>query len=143
MNKHIKNVINLLGENPTHESNDEAKDYLGKVILSGDFKPNHSFTHKKKYSFKSVAITLPKESIGVTCIEVVEFGEIISKPIFTLHALLYENYYEWVNFFICVSSDGKDYAVGDLENVVYFSSKKFYNKLTENYPVKVWDYQDI
>lgn len=143
MNKHIKKLISILGNNPSYEESKEASAYLKQVISSGEFNPEFCFEHPDKGSFKSVAITLPAGCIGETCDETVEFGEIKSELLYTTYAQLASDYYEWVNLFVCVSADGKDCIVGDFEDIVYFSSKKFYNKFTANHPVKVWDYRDI
>ena len=75
--------------------------------------------------------------------ENVVYGEIKQELLYTVYGKIHEDYYEWVNFFVCVSADGKNYIVGDFEDVVYFSSKKFYNDFINEYPVEVWDYFDI
>lgn len=143
MNKHIKKLINILGNNPDYDQEDEATKYLKQAISSGDFKPKYSTIHVEKDSFNSVAITLPTHCLDETYDENVVYGEIKQELLYTVYGKIHEDYYEWVNFFVCVSADGKNYIVGDFEDVVYFSAKKFYNDFIEEYPVEVWDYLDI
>ena len=143
MNKHIKKIIEILGNKPSHSQSEAAKTYLQKVITSGAFKPTYSSIHKDVNSFSHVAITLPISCIGEHYKETVAYGEINREVDYIVCAELCEDYYEWVNFFVCISDDGKDYVVGDFEEVVYFSSKKFYNQFIEENPVEVWDYWDI
>ena len=59
-----------------------------------------------------------------------------------VQAYIHEDYYEWINFFIITSPKG-DYMFGDFENIVYVSSKKFYDVVMQKDLVKVWDYGDI
>ena len=143
MNKHIKKIIEILGNKPSYSQSEASKTYLQEVITSGAFKPKYSVVHIDVGSFSHVAITLPVSCIGEHCKETVVYGEINRDVDYVVFAELCEDYYEWVNFFVCISADGKDYIVGDFEEVVYFSSKKFYNKFIEENPVEVWDYQDI
>lgn len=143
MNKHIKKLISILGDNTSYTQSDEARDYLQKAITSGELKAKYSFQHPEKGSFDHIAITLPVSCIGEHYKETVAYGEINREVDYVVFAELCEDYYEWVNFFVCISTDGKDYIVGDFEEVVYFSSKKFYNQFIEENPVEVWDYQDI
>lgn len=108
-------------------------DYLDSVIESSKLKPKLEMYYQTKESkFSTQAITLPSSCIG----EHEDVGV-------TFYGIVQEDWYEWVNFFLCVSNDGKHYAVGDFEGVVYASSKKFYEKLIVNFEVEEWDYWDI
>ena len=59
-----------------------------------------------------------------------------------VQAYIHEDYYEWINLFI-ITSPKVDYMFGDFENIVYVSSKKFYDVVMQKDLVKVWDYGDI
>lgn len=58
-------------------------------------------------------------------------------------ALECEDSYTWVNFFVCVGVNNKDYILGDFEGIVYASSKKFYDTFIKENEIEVWDYEDI
>lgn len=143
MNKHIKKIINTLGSSPDYDREEDAVEYLKQVVSSGELKPKYSFTHEEVGSHNHIAITLPVHCLDETYSENVVYGEIKQELLYTVYGKIHEDYYEWVNFFVCVSADGKNYIVGDFEDVVYFSSKKFYNDFINEYPVEVWDYFDI
>jgi len=132
MNKHIKHIKQLL-ENPTYLQEEEAKEYLDDIIKSGKLLPKLKVKYQTRGSyFSTKAITLPTECIGTH-----EGLDI------TVYGSIQKDYYEWVNFFLCVSNDGKEYIVGDFEDMVYSSSKDFYDKFIDKFEVEEWDYWDI
>lgn len=132
MNKHIKHIKQLL-ENPTYLQEEEAKEYLENIIKSGKIRPKLRVKYQSRDSyFSTKAITLPTECIGTH-----EDLDI------TVYGSIQKDYYEWVNFFLCVSNDGKEYIVGDFEDMVYSSSKDFYNRFIDEFEVEEWDYWDI
>ena len=132
VNKHIKHIKQLL-ENPTYLQEEEAKEYLGNIIKSGKMRPKLKVKYQTRGShFPTQAITLPTECIGTH-----EDLDI------TVYGSIQKDYYEWVNFFLCVSNDGKEYIVGDFEDMVHSSSKDFYDKFIDKFEVEEWDYWDI
>lgn len=132
MNKHIKHIKELL-QNPTWDKEDKAIDYLKESVDSGEFKPEITILYQpKRPAFGSQAVTLYEDSIK----EYRDLG-------FTIYGLVHEDYYRWVNFFLCFSDTSDDYVVGDFEDVVYASSKTFYDKFTQNIEIEEWDYHDI
>ena len=132
MNKHIKHIQQLL-EHPTYLSEKEAKDYLECVIKSGKLKPNLTMGYQKTGDyFSTQAATLPSRCIGIH-----------KEMKITVYGVVQEDYYKWVNFFLCVSDNGKEYIVGDFEAEVYTSSKGFYDKFISSFEVEEWDYWDI
>lgn len=132
MNNHIKHIKQLL-ENPTYLQEEEAKEYLDTIINSGKLRPKLKVKYQARDShFSTQAITLPTDCIGTH----EDLG-------ITVYGSIQEDYYEWVNFFLCVSNDGKEYMVGDFEYMVYSSSKDFYNKFINRFEVEEWDYWDI
>lgn len=132
MNKHIKHIKQLL-ENPTYLQEEEAKEYLENIIKSGKIRPKLRVKYKARDSyFSTQAITLPPKCVGIH-----EDLDI------TVYSSIQEDYYEWVNFFLCVSNDGKEYIVGDFEDTVYSSSRDFYDRFNDKFEVEEWDYWDI
>lgn len=132
MNKHIKHIKQLL-ENPTYLQEEEAKKYLDDIINNGKLRPKLKVKYQARGNhFSTQAITLPPKCIGIH-----EDLDI------TVYGSIQEDYYEWVNFFLCVSNDGREYIVGDFEYMVYSSSKDFYDKFIDKFEVEEWDYWDI
>lgn len=132
MNKHIEHIKQLL-EKPSYQLEQEAMEYLASIVESGKLKPKATIHYQPKESrFSTQAITLPSDCIGT--------HEDIGLTIF---GMVQEDWYEWVNFFLCVSNDGKNYVVGDFEGIVYASSRKFYDNFVHNFEVQEWDYWDI
>lgn len=148
MNKHIKQLVVLLSNSPDYNTESVAINYLKEVINSGTFKPKYTLneyyvSEEDKRWIHNLAVTLSPDIIGEHYIESFVHGEIVREVDYVVYGLIHEDYYEWVNFFVCVSTDGKNYIVGDLEDVVYYSSKKFYDKFINAHKPVVWDYLDI
>lgn len=147
MNRNIKALIDTLGTYITYDSEYKTLKLFKDLIKSGKLKPKYSVDFVPegytKESINGMAVTLSTGSVGEHYKEVIEHGEIVRTLDYTVHARIQEDYYEWVNFFVCVSDNGKDYVVGDCEDTVYFTSKKFYNKLFNENEVEVWNYEDI
>lgn len=132
MNKHIKYIKSML-VNPTYQSEEDAKEYLSSVIKTGKLKPKLEIHYQTKESnFSTQAVTLQSYCIGT--------HEDVN---LTVYGRVHEDWYEWVNFFLCISNDGKNYIVGDFEDIIYTSSKKFYDNFINTFEVQEWDYWDI
>ena len=132
MNKHIKHIKQLL-ENPTYLQEGEAKAYLRNIVNNSELLPKLKVKYQTRGNyFSSKAATLPTNCIGTH----EDLG-------ITVYGKIQEDYYEWVNFFLCIPSDGKEYIVGDFEDMVYSSSKDFYDKFINKFEVEEWDYWDI
>ena len=144
MNKCVKKILETLTEQPTWETDNEAKKLLINLVKSGEFNPRYSVNYVKENKLRTRdAVTLRVSSIGEHYDETVKCGEIVRELKYTVFALEHEDYYTWVNFFVCVGVNNKDYILGDFEGIVYFSSKKFYNNFTKENEIEVWDYMDI
>ena len=52
-----------------------------------------------------------------TLCETVKCGEIVRELKYTVFALEREDYYTWVNFFVCVGANNRDYILGDFEGL--------------------------
>ena len=144
MNKSVKKILETLTEQPTWETDNEAQKLLITLVKSGEFNPRYSVNYVKENNLRTRdAVTLCASSIGEHYDETVICGEIVRELKYTVFALEHEDYYTWVNFFVCVSANNKDYILGDFEGVVYASSKKFYQDFIKENEIKVWDYMDI
>lgn len=144
MNKCVKKILKTLTEQPTWETDNEAQKLLANLLKSGEFNPRYSVNYVKENNLcTGDAVTLPVSSIGEHYDETVKCGEIVRELKYKVFALEHEDYYTWVNFFVCVSANGKDYILGDFEGVVYSSSKKFYDTFIKENEIEVWDYMDI
>ena len=142
MNKHIKKALEILTDNPTYQNDQEAELYLIKQLTDGTLKPRFKTNYAEDScieNFKRRAITLtPYVGVYADYNPVTDGDE----EVFTVHACIHEDYYEWINFFIITSPQG-DYMFGDFENIVYASSQKFYDLVIQKDLVGVWDYGDI
>lgn len=144
MNKCVKKILETLTEQPTWKTDDEAQKLLITLVKSGEFNPRYSVNYVKENNLRTRdAVTLCVSSIGEHYDENVICGEIVRELKYTVFALEREDYYTWVNFFVCVGANNKDYVLGDFEGVVYASSKKFYQDFIKENEIKVWDYMDI
>ena len=132
MNKHILKVKDLLSP-LTYDAESDAKYYLEEVLDTNKFKPPFITKYEDESEhYASKAITLNTSSIGYN-----------EQRGVTVIGKVHCDYYEWVNFFLAISDNGKDYIVGDFEKTLYCSSEIFYNKFLESYKIEVWDYWDI
>lgn len=144
MNKCVKKILKTLTESPTWETDNEAQKLLINLVKSGEFNPCYSVNYVKENNLRTRdAVTLCASSIGEYYNETVKYGEIVRELKYTVFALERKDYYTWVNFFVCVSANNKDYVLGDFEGIVYASSKKFYDTFIKENKVNVWDYMDI
>ena len=144
MNKCVKKILGTLTGQPTWETDIEAQKLLTHLVESGKFNPRYSVNYVKENNLRTRdAVTLRVSSIGEHYDETVKCGEIIRELKYTVFALEREDYYTWVNFFVCVGANNRDYILGDFEGVVYASSKKFYQDFIKENEINVWDYMDI
>ena len=144
MNKCVKKILETLTEQPTWETDSEAQKLLSNLVKCGEFNPRYSVNYVKENNLRARdAVTLSVSSIGEHYDETVKCGEIVRELKYTVFALEHEDYYTWVNFFVCVSANNKDYILGDFEVTVYASSKKFYDTFVKENEIEVWDYMDI
>lgn len=128
MNKYIKKVLKEFNENGETSAKKEFEDILKNKHLNMLFREDF-YIHRKNNRY---ANTLPKRCVG-KCVE----GK------FTLYAEIQEDYYKWVNFFIVVFDDNKNFIIGDFEKTVIASNKKHLDIFLKYYQPEKWDYNDI
>lgn len=132
LNKKVKVLLNILGDEPNWQTEEEAYCEFDKLFLDLEIKNSRYLIVENFKNFPSHARTLSAKDVGYN-----EDGK------FTLYAYVHEDYYKWVNFFIAVFDDGRNYVVGDFEKTVVASNMKHYNIFMNNVDFKDWDYGDI
>lgn len=133
MNKVINKLISMLSKDADYKQEMEAIQFINEELSKGNIIPKYS--EKFETEFKGQAITLPVSSI---C-DHYKGNEIVLSVFGRIH----EDYYKWVNFFVAVSPNGKDYIFGDFQKEIYYSSKKFKNLFDSKVVPYKWDYGDI
>lgn len=133
-----ENIIALLStltnsvDEPTYSNEFDTREMLTKLINDGTMDDYFTKTFTRKFSTQ--ARTLSKNLIGYN--SHAYYGN------FTLYAYLHEDYYRWVNFFICIYDTG-EWVLGDFESVVFASNEDTYNAFKNTIVLEEWDYYDI
>lgn len=132
MNKTINRLADILGKNPSFESEDQANLFFEECLQAGMFDKYFIMEYTSDFSIGSMTQTIESKEQG--------FNEDAG---YTIYARIHEDYYTWINFFVCVSDNNKDFIVGDFSKTVVASSEKFFDKFMKNTKVTVWDMGDI
>lgn len=133
-----ENIIVLLStltnsvDEPTYSNEYDTREMLTTLINDGTMDDYFTKTFTRKFSTQ--ARTLSKNLIGYN--SHAYYGN------FTLYAYLHEDYYRWVNFFICIYDTG-EWVLGDFESVVFASNEDTYNAFKNTIVLEEWDYYDI
>lgn len=130
MNKQVNLLLSILGNEPDWQTEEVAEKQFLDYFYDGVF--DKFYTKEFIKSFPSSASTLRGKDIGYC-----EEGK------FTLHAYMHYDEYKWVNFFIAIFDDDKNFVVGDFEKAVVASNKKHYDILLKHVSLSHWDYGDI
>jgi hypothetical protein len=127
----LRLLTNCVGE-PSYKEESKSRELLDKFINDGTMDDYFTKTFVRKFSTQ--ARTLSKEVIGYNTHAY--YGN------FNLYAYEHEDYYRWVNYFICIYDTGA-WVLGDFESVVFASSEDTYKAFKNSVDVKEWDYYDI
>lgn len=130
MNKNIKLLLDTLGKEPNWKTNDNAYKLFKSKLNDGVFDNFYKEEYVKGHV--SEASTLSVNDIGYC-----EEGK------FTLYAHEHCDEYTWVNFFIAVFDDDKNFVIGDFEKAVVASNKKHFDTLLKHVNLQDWCYWDI
>ena len=94
--------------------------------------PLLEYCHWQEYYSNHVALTIDSKCLGYN-----DFGK------YTLYGWVRCDYFEWVNEFVAVFDNDKDFVIGNFEKIVYVTSEKSYNIFMETVTIDEWDYHDI
>lgn len=111
------------------ESGRINNDLFKEMFALGDFLNYHVVYEENP---NNDAITIATDEIGHN-----EQGK------FTLYAIIQEDWYTWINFFVAVFDDGVNWVAGDFENVVVASNAETFKTFKQNIVIEFWDYADI
>ena len=132
MYKQLRKILDLLivdGKQPTFNSEDSAESLFKTNLESGLYDKLYKDVNYINYPN---AHTLESKHLGYC-----EEGK------FTIHALVHDDYKTWINFFVAVFDDGRNFVFGNFEHSVVASNKRSFNTLVKYCKPEHWSYDDI
>ncbi len=125
MNKNISKILNLFENFKESKSIEKFEQLLIDKKFENNYRKDYNVQYPNAYT------------LDINCIGYCEGGK------FTTYAVIQEDYYTWVNFFIVIFDDNKNFIIGDFEKTVISSNKKHLEIFLKYYQPKYWDYGDI
>lgn len=134
-NRYVNILRSILTETPHWNDDFDAVQYFN-FIVKEPYSFSECFITEGKLHVECDeycdAITLPKKSQGYN-----------TEGKFDIIAYVHEDWFEWINFFIAIYDDGKQFVIGDFENTIVASSKETLEHFLKHVNVESWDYGDI
>lgn len=127
MNKLVTEILEIHETKGTYVASDLFKKYLD----TGKF--DKFYRIEEEVYFDNEAHTIEPDNIQ----NYYEEGK------FKFYGWIKEDYYQWINFFIVIFDDGRNFVLGDFEHVVIASNKKSFAIFKKYVTVNRWDYGDI
>lgn len=126
MNKLVTEILEIHETKPYVDSQELFEKYL----KEGKFDKFYR-VEEPKY-FKSEAHTVSPDTLDYH-----DQGK------FRFYGFVVSDYYEWINFFIVIFDDNRNFVIGDFERTVIASNKKSFDIFKKYVTIDRWDYGDI